>query len=78
VGAAVPEVVVAHDRDAAGGGGPDGEGDAADAVDDADVRAQLVVGPVVIAFAEEEEVVLGDRRQEAVQGPSTSRRTPSG
>ena len=67
LGAAVPEIVVAHDGDPPGGRSPDREGDPADAVDRADMRAQFIVGPVVVALAEEEKVVLGDRRQEAVR-----------
>jgi len=67
VGAAVPEIVVAYDGDPPGGRGPDREGDPRDAVDRADVGTQLVVGPMVVALAEEEKIVLGDRRQEAVR-----------
>jgi hypothetical protein len=67
LGASVPEVMVAHDRDPASGGRPDGEGDAADAIERADVRTEFIMGPVVVAFAEEEKVVFRDRRKETIR-----------
>ena len=39
VGVAVPEVMVADDRDASGGGSPDGERDAQHAIEGADMGA---------------------------------------
>ena len=67
VGVAVPEVMVADDRDAAGGGSPDGERDAQHAIEGADMGAQLIVGAVIVALTEQEEVVFRDRRQEAIR-----------
>ena len=67
LGAAVPEVVVAHHGDPSGGRSPDREGDAADAIDRADMGAELVVGPVIVALAEQEKVVFRDRGQEAIR-----------
>ena len=66
VGATVPEVMVADDRDAAGGGRPDGERDARDPVQGAHVRTKLVMGTMVVALAQQEKVVLGKRREEPV------------
>jgi hypothetical protein len=66
VAAFVPAVEVAGDEDAFGGGGPDGEADAADAVDLGDVGAEHVVALVVGAFAVEVEVEFGEQEGEAV------------
>ena len=59
--------MVAHDGDPSGGRSPDREGDAGDAIDRAHMGAELVVGPVVVALAEQEKVVFRDRGQEAVR-----------
>ena len=67
VGMAVPKVMVADDRDAPGGGRPDREGDARHPVERADMGTELIVGAMVVALAEQEEIVLRDRRQEAVR-----------
>ena len=52
VGVAVPEVMVADDRDAAGGGSPDGERDAQHAIEGADMGAELIVGAMIVAFTQ--------------------------
>jgi hypothetical protein len=67
MGMPVPEVMVADHRDAAGGRRPDREGDAGHAVERPDMRTELVVGAMVVALAQQEEVVFRDRRQEAVR-----------
>ena len=64
---AVPEVVVADDRDAAGGGCPDRERDAQHAIEGADVRAELIVSAMIVALAQQEEIILRDCRQEAIR-----------
>jgi len=69
--------VVAHHGDPPGGRSPDREGDARDAIDRADMGAELVVGSVIVALAEQERSsseTVGRKRY----GSSTSRRTPSG
>ena len=65
--ASVPLVEIADGGDAAGVRGPDGEGRAGDAVDDLEVRAELVVEVVVVALAEEVEVEFAQRRQEGIR-----------
>jgi hypothetical protein len=65
--AAVPAVEVADDRDAGRRGRPDREGDAEDPAEVARVRAQLLVDPVLVALVEEVEVLVAERRQEAVR-----------
>src|SRR5690606_41296260 len=64
--ASVPVVEVADHGDAGGAGGPDGEGDAAHAVDLAQVRAEFFVDAVFVAFVEEVEVLFAEGGQEAV------------
>ena len=67
VDAAVPEVPVAHHRHGARGGGPDGERGAADALELAHVGAEALPQLLVAALADEVQVQLADRRQEAVR-----------
>ncbi len=64
--AAVPAVEVADDRDAGRGGRPDRERHARHAAQVAQVGAELVVDPVLVALVEEVEVLVAQRRQEAV------------
>jgi hypothetical protein len=59
--------MVADDRDAPGGRGPDGEGDAQHAVERTYMGTELIVGAVIVALAQQEEVVLRDRRQETIR-----------
>ena len=51
MGAAVPEVMVADDRDASGRGSPDRERDAQHAIEGADMGAELIVGAVIVTLA---------------------------
>lgn len=62
--AAVPMIEISDDADALRVGGPDGEVDAGDSGDFAEVRAELFVILEVSAFAEEVEVVVGEERRE--------------
>ena len=64
----LPVVEVAHHRYAAGGGGPDGEGDTRHALDRAEVGAQLVVEPEMAPLGEQLQVLLRD--------PATGRGRP--
>ena len=72
VHAPVPVVEVADDADARGVGGPDGEVDAFGRAERHRVGAELVVNPGVVAFAEQIEIVVGDRRVRS----GTDRRSP--
>jgi hypothetical protein len=64
---AVPEIEVADDADATGVGRPDGKADAGDAVEFADVSAELQVFLVVSAFADEMKIEIGEQRRERVR-----------
>ena len=67
VDAPVPVVEVADDGDRARARRPDGERGARDAVDLAHVRAEALPQLLVAALAEQVQVELADRRQEAVR-----------
>ena len=67
VPAAVPAVEVAHDAHAAGVRRPHGEHHARHAVEDGRVGAELLVGLVVRALAEEQAVEVRQRRREPVR-----------
>ena len=67
VHAPVPVVEVADDADAGGVGGPDGEVDAFGRAERRRMRAELVVDPGMVAFAEQIEIVVGDDASEAVR-----------
>src|SRR6516225_11077075 len=56
---AVPAIEVTDHADAASAGGPDGKLDAADACEGDEVRAKLLVGVVMAAFAHEIQIKLG-------------------
>jgi hypothetical protein len=65
--AAVPVIVVSDHGDPARTGGPDREGDAADAVHLTQMGAKAMMDAVVVALADQVEVLLGDRGQETVR-----------
>ena len=65
--AAVPEVERADHADALGVGRPDREPRAGQAVEFGRMRAELVVDRVVIAFAEQVQVEVGELRREVVR-----------
>lgn len=64
--AAIPTIEVADDRDPTRAGRPHGKRDARHAVYRAQVSAELVVDPMLIALVEEVEVLLSQGRQERV------------
>ena len=64
--AAVPAVEIADDRDPAGRGCPHRERHALDPVHRAQLGAELVVDPVLVAFVEQVEILLAERRQEGI------------
>ena len=63
----VPAVEIADHADALRVGRPDGEAGARHAVDRAQLRAELVVNPPLVALAEQVQVRLAQRRQERIR-----------
>src|SRR5882757_4851351 len=65
--AAVPLIHVAHDTDAARGGGPDGEVRSGDSRDRLEERAKLFVGVEVAAFAKEMQIEIGQEKRKGIR-----------
>ncbi len=63
---AVPAVETADHAYASGIGGPDGEGDAIDAIDRAGMGAHHLIGPEVVALAQQMQVEIADDGRESV------------
>jgi hypothetical protein len=59
-------VEIAHDTDAFGARGPDGEADARQAVHDTQLGAQFLVDAVLFAFAEEIKIGLAQGGEEGI------------
>jgi hypothetical protein len=59
-------IEIAHDTDPPRIRGPDGEARAVDAVEGAQLRAELFVNPPLVALAEEIQVGLAQRRQKGI------------
>src|ERR1700730_211296 len=66
VNPAVPLIEIAYDANAASAWRPDSEIDTTHAFNGVDVRAELVVGVVVAAFAHEVEVELAQKKRKSV------------